>query len=270
MSAMKRKFYFIIPIIAFVLILANAFYGHEAFSLNHPESIDKYTIYVHLQPEWSSYPGNILFDITNVWNNLNAYEDVYYDELTTIPSLDEHNYNKLQYIGDRSFIELKHKFSDCHSNWQPILYRYAIDLLRNQFAIMDGANIDDHPYAIMYSNSSSSKKYFDFSTGYVQFIPICTSNEITSYEYSLKTNDQNAPFDVFFTSNISEYDQFIETFERVNHYDQNGCFGVSVTSFSGKCENISKDSGLLIWIPDDLDLSLTRITVNLREISAIL
>ena len=272
------KFYIILPIIAFVLIFSNALYGHGVFTSNHPEDISKYSIYVHFQPEWSSHPSNLLFDITNVWNNLDISKDVYYDELfapaSSSLSLDQHNYNKLQYVGQRSFVELKHRFSDCQTNWQPILYRYAIDSLRNQFEIMAGANIDDHPYAIMYPNSHIFKDY-DPSTGYVQFIPICTSLETTSYEYSIKTNNDDAPFDVFFVNDISEYKKFLENPGPIQYYenkddDDNNktqrCFGISFTSFSGKCENISKDSGLLIWVPDDLDLSLTKITINLREL----
>ena len=36
--------------------------------------------------------------------------------------------------------------------------------------------------------------------------------------------------------------------------------------FSGKCENIKKESGLLIVIPDKLNYSVTKITINLHEI----
>ena len=72
---MKRIFYFIIPIVAFGLILSNAFFGHLLFGSPYDQDINKYSIYVHLQPEWKSYPGNILFDITNVWSNPNPKSD---------------------------------------------------------------------------------------------------------------------------------------------------------------------------------------------------
>ena len=273
-NSTSTKLYIIIPIVAFTLILANALYGHGIFSSSYPQDISKYSIYVHFQPEWSSHPGNLLFDVTNVWNNLDANstsEQVYYDELST-PTLDQHNYNLLQYVGQKSFVELKHRFSDCHSNWQPILYRYAIDSVRNQFEIMvDGASISDHPYAPRYPDVSAfTEQEYDSSTGFVQFIPICTSSEeTTSYEYSLKINDKDIPFDVFFVHDVHEYERFLENPGRPiqNYYkDQPKCFAVSHTSFSGKCENVSKDSGLLIWVPDDLDISLTKITVNLREL----
>ncbi|MEO2199611.1 MAG: hypothetical protein ABGW48_00410, partial [Nitrosopumilus sp.] len=53
--------------------------------------------------------------------------------------------------------------------------------------------------------------------------------------------------------------------EKFNFYTNDGCFGKSYTSFSGICENISGNSGLLILIPDNLSRSLTKIEINLHE-----
>ena len=38
-----------------------------------------------------------------------------------------------------------------------------------------------------------------------------------------------------------------------------------IHSFSGICENIDQESGLLIIIPDNLNRSLTKVKVNLHE-----
>jgi len=72
---MKRIFYFIIPVIAFTLILSNALLGHLIFDSSYDQNINKYSIYIHLQSDWKSSPGNILFDITNVWSNSNLESD---------------------------------------------------------------------------------------------------------------------------------------------------------------------------------------------------
>ena len=37
--------------------------------------------------------------------------------------------NNLQYQDNRGYVELKHQFSDCNSNWKPMLYRYTIDTM---------------------------------------------------------------------------------------------------------------------------------------------
>jgi len=262
---MKIRLYVLVPAVAFALILANAFYGHSIFASNHPEDISKFSIYVHLQPEWDSHPGNLLFDVTNVWNNEGSFDGVYYDELSSPPALDGHNFNRLQHVGDRSFVELKHRFDDCQSNWQPILYRYGIDMLRNQFDAFGGADASGHPYAVMYPNSPGSN-LFDHSTGYVQFIPICSSQETTSYQYSIKSNDPDLALSVFFVPDQKSYERFIQNPSPIEPTYGGECAGESYTSFSGKCENVPQNGGLLVWVPDDLELALTKITVNLREI----
>ena len=48
------------------------------------------------------------------------------------------------------------------------------------------------------------------------------------------------------------------------HYDDEGCFGKNYQSFSGTCSTI-KEGVLLIVIPDELQRSLTKITVKLNE-----
>ena len=72
---MKRIFYFIIPVIAFALILSNALLGNLIFDFSYDQNINKYSIYIHLQSDWKSSPGNILFDITNVSSNPNLESD---------------------------------------------------------------------------------------------------------------------------------------------------------------------------------------------------
>ena len=53
--------------------------------------------------------------------------------------------------------------------------------------------------------------------------------------------------------------------EKFDFYMNDGCFGKNYRSFSGTCENVNQESGLLIIIPDNLDRYLTKIKVNLHE-----
>ena len=264
--SIRTKLYVLIPAVAFALILLNAMYGHGVFSAGHSEDIAKYAIYVHLQPGWKSYPSNLLFDVTNVWENDGGSNRTYYDDPAFQP-LDDHNYNQLQSIGDREFVELKHRFGDCRDDWQPILYRYGIDTLRTWFEVAAGATVSGHPYAVMYPNQSrAGPQDPDPRNGYVQFVPVCSSHEVTSYEYSVRSKDRKVPLDIFFVPAPSEYRRFIEDPDSFSHYP--GCLALSHTSFSGTCRDVSGASGLLIWVPDELDLPLTTITVNLREVPA--
>ena len=102
------------------------------------------------------------------------------------------------------------------------------------------------------------------TTSYAQFIPICTTKENTSYEYSISINDQNSWFDVYFVHSQEQFQNYLNS-DTFHYYLQDGCSTQNHQSFSGTCNNVGKDSGLMIIIPDNLDQSLTKIRVNLHE-----
>lgn len=255
----RRRLYIIIPTAAFVIIFANLLYGHAVFSTIHPQSIEKYSVYVHFVDGWQSYPGNMLFEVTNVWNDPSRTLITYFPDMAdSVP----YSHNQLQHAGGRSFVALEHHRSECMHSWQPVLYRYMLDLIRNQFEALQGAMYGGHPYALMYPDvrhASERTKH-----GYVQFVPICTAHETTSYLYSIKSNDPDLTFDAFFI-NSAEYAKFLEDPSLVHTYNHTRCASFMHTSTSRTCDNLSPEDGLLLWIPDSLDLALTRITVNLVE-----
>ena len=257
---MGRVFY-IIPIVAFVLILLNAFFGHLIFGLPYDQDINKYSIYVHLQPEWNSYPGNILFDVTNVWSNPNPESDMksYAINPSDISSLTDYNVNQLQYQRGKSYVELKHEFSNCETNWKPILYRYAIDIVRNKIDVIQGRELGDDPYVSTFPNISASSS---INSGYAQFIPICTKHDTTTYDYAVSINDPDVSFDVYFVPSSSMVEQYLES-GIVDYYED--CSALGFHSYSGSCTNIGKDSGLMIILPDSLKQSLTKIKVSIHE-----
>lgn len=258
---MKNIFYVIIPAVAFLLILSNALYGHMLFASDTEQVANKYSIYVHFQPEWNSYSKNLIFDVTNSWHKISSDEILKTDEST-------YNKNQLQYINDKSFVELKHDFSECQDEWMPILYRKAIDTVRHEIEYLQGNQLSTDPEISIYPDVTNSE--YDLNSqrqkiknGYAQFIPICTSNEKTSYDYSIKTDNDDIGFDVYFISSEQRLDDFFNS--DFVYYSQTGCFGENKKSFSGTCENLDKDSGLLIVIPDELKPWVTKITVNLYE-----
>jgi len=99
---------------------------------------------------------------------------------------------------------------------------------------------------------------------YVQFIPLYTSRENTSYEYSISIDDKNAWFDAYFVPSKEQLGNYL-TSDAFYHYPDNNCFANSYQSFTGICNDVGKNSGLLIVIPDSLDKSLTKVRVNLHE-----
>lgn len=269
---MKKSLYYIIPIIAFGLVLTNAFFGHLIFGSPYDQDINKYSIYVHLQDNWKSSPGNILFDVTNVWSNPNPNSD---DKSFSINPYDlseliNYNSNRLQYQNEKSYVELKHEFSNCDSNWKPMLYRYVIDGLRNQIEIAQGSQLHDDPYVSLVPDIPN-REYDDSSQrvqikeGYVQFIPICTSKDLVDYEYSISINDNKIGFDVYFVYSDEEIARFLND-ESFSFYEQDGCIAHNFRSYTGICKNVNPDSGLMIILPDSLELSITKVRISLHEL----
>jgi len=266
---MKNKLYVIIPLIAIILILANALFGHLLYGSPYGQDINKYSIYVHLQPEWESYPGSILYDITDVWTNPNSKSDVKGFDTMENTSFENYNSNELLYQNQKSFVELKHTFSDCESSWKPHLYRYAVDSIRNKIELIQGTQLNDDPYISIYPNIQNEKYSLEkqeeiVKQGYAQFIPICTSKNSTSYDFAVSINDKNTSFDVYFVPSKMELTNYLEN-NSFNFYTQKGCSAVNYSSFSGTCDNVAKNSGLLVVIPDNLKLSLTKVKINLHE-----
>jgi len=267
---MRQIFYIIIPIVAFGLILSNTLFGEALFDSSYDQDINKYSIYVHLQQDWK-HPGNILFDVTNVWSNPNSEsnETDVPDEPLDVASISNYNSNQLQYQHDKSFVELKHEFSNCESSWRPISYRYAIDNVRNKIDLIQGTKLNDDPYVSLFPNIPNLKydteKQIEYAKqGYVQFIPICTDNETTSYEYAVSLNDENIGFDVYFVPSEEEITNYLKN-DSFKFYLQDGCSAQNYHSFSGICENVGKSSGLMIVLPDDLELALTKVQISIHE-----
>ena len=297
------RLYVVIPILVLGVILANAFFGHLLFGSVYDKLINKYSIYVHLQqPGWESYPGNILYDVTNVWSDSSraseylqetrgsAYE-INPDEPLALATT--YNTNHVKYQDSRPFVELRHEFSDCEIAWQPIPYRYAIDSARGWIESLQGVRVLDAPFiADGYSDAARSDPYVwifsdtpnlthDNETqhalagdGYVQFVPACVSADSVAYDYAVSVNDPKIGFDVYFAMPVGDNnddddnDNDNDSKKSIHGflpYDGHGCGAQNRNSFSGTCDGVGPGSGLLIILPDTLDQSLTRVSIGMHE-----
>ena len=262
---MKTIYYAMIPLIAFFIIFANAFFGHMIFASETQKVVNKYSVYVHLLSEWKSDSKNIIFDVTNTWHKsdkINSTNHVFDAESK------EYNTNQLHEINGKSYVELKHEFSDCQEEWQPMLYRKAVDTVRHEIEYVQGQQLSADPSVSVYpdiqnKNYDNSEQQSEIKNGYVQFFPICTSRDTTSYDYSVKTDNKDLGFDVYFVSSSIKGEQFIDS--EFDYYAESGCYAQNKQSYSGTCNNIKKDSGLLVIFPDNLKPWTTKVTVNLYE-----
>ncbi len=261
---MKNIYYGILPAVAILLILINALYGHTLFVSDSEQVVNKYDIYVHLQPEWNSYQKNILFEITNSWYKTDSSK-------TTFEKISvNHNYNELQHLGDKSYVELKHSFSSCQDEWQPVLYRKVVDTVRHEIEFFQGKQLSPDPKISVYPDIENEsydtiQQQLKIKDGFSQFIPICTSKEITSYDYSIKTDSDEVGFDVYFISSLVEQSDFHDSDNDFDFYPTESCYGNNKKSYSGTCNNVGKNSGLLIAFPDELSKPLTKVFVTLKE-----
>ena len=260
------------------LVVAVSWYGGMQQTLatesgptpDSPErKLNKDSTYVHLQPEWKSYPGNIVFDITTVWDrtSLDVMRDPSSEDANAyMQQTRERGTRTVRQQHGKRFIEVR-----VDSNCQDIWVHYArpvVDGLRHQFEFMFGKQQSADPESVMVAhlpnpNYSSEDQAAKLATGYAQFIPICTSKETTNYDYGVTINDESVGFDVYFVPSIDERDKLVQRRPSFSPYD--GCIAHNYQSYSGTCENVSRDGGLLIVIPDELQRALTHVTVKLRE-----
>ena len=262
---MNKILYVIIPIFVFSVIFVNAFFGHLIFVSETQEVVNKYSIYIHLLSEWQSDSKNIIFDVTNSWYKSDKISNVNY---VFDAKSKEYNSNQVQKINDKSYVELKHEFSDCQEEWQPMLYRQAIDAVRHEIEYVQGKQLSADPSVSVYPNLENrnydnSEQQSKIKNGYVHFFPICTSKDTTSYDYSVKTDNKDLGFDIYFVSSHVQRKNFVNS--EFVYYAESGCFAQNKQSYSGTCNNIKKDGGLLVIFPDNLKPWTTKVTVNLYE-----
>lgn len=242
-----------------------SYYIVSAFVLQQ-QAINKQSVYVHLLQDWGSYPGNIVYDITNVWSQTNeqALKPEARLEMAKKTSVDE-----VRSVHGKSYMLVPHGNTDCHDVWEPHYARFGADVIRHQIEYLAGKQISPDPNLTLYAltKSKHDDKEHDerLKAGFSQFIPICTSKNVTSFDYSVRINDDSVGFDVYFVPSISEQANYDEQNGKFKHYENEGCFGKNYVSFSGTCDNVDKNSGLLIVIPDALTLPLTKLDVYLYE-----
>lgn len=217
---------------------------------------NEYANYVHFQPEWKSYPLNIIVDVSTTW------------EREVIPGEEEQSdiskhgakqrQNGLQYINNKPVVAVQYDYRDCESQW----FHYAktgLDFIGYHLELFgENRSIPN----TVYSDESQKQK---LQNGFAQFIPICTSKDSTNYKYTISINDKNIGFDVYFVpSEIQQLNYFLYS-ENFEYYTEEGCYAHNYQKFSGTCKDVDKNGGLLIVIPDELSRPMTKISVELTE-----
>ena len=260
MPSVDTRIYAVLIAMAFGGILLNALYGHHLYGSPYGQVLTKYTSYVHLQPGWGSAPANILYDVTISWNGSPQEGDAY-------------NSNHVTSQRGLDVVVLQHGFSDCSHGWSPPLYRYGADMLRSHILYLQGAQLDPDPYVPAMSDAPN-ESYPDsvqaslVRDGYVHFVPACSDDAASSFQYSVSVNDPDLAFDVHFVPSISAVDDYLQG-GAFPEYTAESCSATNHLSYTGFCGGVGPGSGLLVILPDDMDQSLTRVSVAMRQVTSI-
>ena len=256
----------ILHVVVFVIIgIIVSYYIASAFILQ-AQAINKQSVYVHLQPDWRSYPGSIVYDITNVWSQT---ENTPLKPDARLEMAKEANVDEVRYVHGKAYTLVQHDNTNCHDVWEPHYARFGADVIRHQIEYLAGKQKNPDPnitlYAPIKGKQDDREHDFNLKIGYSQFIPICTSKNTTSFDYSVKINDESVGFDVYFVPSASEQANYDAGSDNFKYYLTGECSGKNYVSFSGTCNNVNKNAGLLIAVPDSLTLPLTKIDVYLYE-----
>lgn len=217
---------------------------------------NEYANYVHFQPEWKSYPRNLIVDVTTTWEREIIPGEEEESDITKHGA--KQRQNGLQYVNSKPVVAVQYDYRDCESQW----FHYAktgLDFIGHSL------NFFEENSSIPNSSYSDELQKQKLLNGFAQFVPICTSKESTNYDYTISVNDDTFGFDVYFVpSYVQQWYYFLYP-ENFEHYSDEGCFANNFQKFSGTCNGVNKDGGLLIVIPDELSRPMTKISVNLNE-----
>ena len=217
--------------------------------------VNEYANYVHFQPEWKSYPRNLIIDVSTSWERLIVPDE---EKIDFSKHGAKQRQNTLQYINGKPVVAVQYDYRDCQSQW----FHYAktgLDFIGYQLELFgENKSIPNTEY----SDELQKQK---LQNGFAQFIPICTSKETTNFEYTVSVNDKTIGFDVYFVPSYAQQWNYFLFPQHFEYYTNEGCFGNNFQKFLGLCKDVGKNSGLLIVIPDELSRPMTKISVKLIE-----
>ena len=143
--------------------------------------------------------------------------------------------------------------------------------MRHEIEYLRGEQLHIDPSVSMYPSvpgegRGGAERDSLMRSGYAQFIPVCTSAaSSTTYDYSVRTDAGGIGFDAYFVPSESQRGAYYGEGGGFEPYGGRGCSARNMESLSGTCRGVGPGGGLLLVLPDALDQSVTRVTVNLYE-----
>ena len=244
-------------------------------SLSEP-SVKELDVWVQKLPEWASFASNVTYESTEYWKE--KIPDLQFYLMDEPSQADFQVYWVRDFGGEHAGIAIGSQFiqvglgdSNCNGKWNPYSANHVAHIMKHEIGHVLGYDHVDDPDNVMYPYASN-KEYgkieedLDFVENYGYFIPVCTSKQVTSFDYTVTTNDPTYGFDVYFVPDKSSLDKWAEG-EPFEYYADASCHGKNYLAYTGVCKSIAGTGGLMIITDDVLSERLTKITVKLQEVS---
>lgn len=242
--------------------------------VNTNESMLKY--YVDPLPNWASYAEEVIEDSTAAWEKANPgleFRKVSSPEQADfrIAWVKDFGGQHVGYALGDFYVEIGLGDSVCDGNWLAYNPSHITSIATHEIGHIIGFEHNNDPNDIMYPEALD-RQYLNegyeltSTAGYLHFLPICSVFEVTSYDFDISIDDPNG-FDVYFVSSVAEFENYgvKPTF---NYYSARGCWAENVQSFSGTCNGVSNQGGLLVVMPDNVNQDLVTVSATLQETSS--
>ena len=245
----------------------------SASSVQYGNSLETTLSYfVHPLPEWADYAKNVIRESTAAWEE--ADPGLKFRQTSSEAQADfaigwVKDFGGLHVGFARGdYMEVGLGDSFCDGYWKPYHQDHITYIATHEIGHIFGYDHSSDPNDVMYPEAPPAQYLheiyeFDSTATYVHFLPLCTGFEVTGYDFSVSIEDSHG-LDVYFVPSIQDYDNYVDgkTFE---HYDDRGCYAENVVQFTGRCNGVSGEGGLMIALPEQTDEPLVRVTAELQE-----
>ena len=231
----------------------------------------EYVIYVEELPEWADYASNVVFESTQAWEKNNPDLKFYQTEVSTdanfrVQWVKEFGFEHIGYAYGNKFLEVGLGDSRCGNKWQPFSSNYINAIMEHEIGHILGLkhNLVDKNH-IMYPimldwEYGLVENDFRLTTNYAEFIPFCTKKQ-AAVTIQVNFDEPKYGFDVYVVPSIDSLDlwQKGKPFEYMAGTD---CSAKDVLKFTGICNDVAPNSGLLIITGNKLSNPLTTFDVK--------
>jgi len=245
-----------------------------AFVLLIPIPVFAQDVYIQIDelPEWAGYASNVMYLSTEAWKEANEGLEFYTVESGSdfiVQWVRDFGGEKVGYAIGSKFIEVGLGDSNCGGQWNPYSESYISHIMKHEMGHIFGHEHNNNPDSIMYPVAFNLEyglveEEYRLTEGYGQFIGFCTIKDLTSYEFSISTTDETYGFDYYIVPSYDEFEKWVDgkTFQ---HYSNKDCFGEGWLSISGTCKGVSKKSGIIVIMDNELTSPLVTITLKQLE-----